>query len=514
MYRLLIVDDEAGHRSGMSALLRTLKPDYLLFEAENGGDALRLLSSVRIDLALTDIRMPKMDGLSFIERAKAARPDMRIAALSAYDRFDYAKRCVALGADDYLLKPVSPEELLECLRRMESRLEAPTPLSLDTVENHMYLFLTDDLPLRDRDEMRTLFGVSPSGFVAVTLPGGRWPSPEARQAAQFGLRAQLKTFGPAAVSVSPVDEGALVAVTACQPAAWPIARDVLTGVVQTLRNAGCPECAAGVSWTQTDFLGRLPHVYHAARTAAAMRFYEPASALIELPPQKPAFIPRLGELRTETARELSALLASGNRDDARRRLRESLNALRSPRILPSRYKETLLYLFLNLFSGLPMAKAEADAALAQADSALLECNSVDEAERTALQLLDAAADALTGRKAKDNVFEEALAWLQAHYHQDVTLSAAAARFHYNPTYFSEQFKAIVGMTFSDYLIALRMAQAAKLLRETRHYAAAVGRRVGYPNAATFTKTFKKHYGITPDQYRRNTPAEQDGAYHG
>ncbi|MDR1263465.1 MAG: response regulator [Oscillospiraceae bacterium] len=514
MYRLLIVDDEAGHRNGMSALLRTLKPDYLLFEAENGEDALRLLSSVRIDLALTDIRMPKMDGLSFIERAKIAWPDMRIAALSAYDRFDYAKRCVALGADDYLLKPVSTEELLECLRRMESRLETPAPLSLDTVENHMYLFLTDDLPLRDRDEMRTLFGAGPSGFVAVTLPGGRWPSPEARQAAQFDLRAQLKMFGPAAVSVSPVDEGALVAVATCEPATWPSARNALAGVARMLHNAGSPDCAVGVSWANMDFLDRLPHVYNAARTAAAMRFYEPTSALIELPPHQSVFILRHSELRAETARELSALLTSGNRDSAHGRLRESLNALRNSRMLPSRYKETLLYLFLNLFSGLPLAKADAHAALAQADSALLECNSVDEAERTALHLLDAAADALSGRKARDGVFGEALAWLQAHYHQDVTLSAAAAKFHYNPTYFSEQFKAIVGMTFSDYLTALRMARAAKLLRETRHYAAAVGRRVGYPNAATFTKTFKKHYGITPDQYRRNTPVEQDGAYHG
>ena len=74
MYRLLIVDDEAGHREGMIGLLRMLKPEYLVFEAESGERALQIMGTMNVDLVLTDIRMSVMDVLTFLQQAKAKQP--------------------------------------------------------------------------------------------------------------------------------------------------------------------------------------------------------------------------------------------------------------------------------------------------------------------------------------------------------------------------------------------------------------------------------------------------------
>lgn len=94
MYRLLIVDDEAGHRTGLLGLLCLLKPDYLVFEAENAQRALQMMDVMALDLVITDIRMPGMDGLAFLSLARRKQPHARFTILSAYGTFEYAKKAL------------------------------------------------------------------------------------------------------------------------------------------------------------------------------------------------------------------------------------------------------------------------------------------------------------------------------------------------------------------------------------------------------------------------------------
>jgi len=71
-----------------------------------------------------------------------------------------------------------------------------------------------------------------------------------------------------------------------------------------------------------------------------------------------------------------------------------------------------------------------------------------------------------------------------------------------PKYFSNYFKKTFGVTFVDYLSKVRLAHARELLRNTTLSIAEVGERVGYLNASTFATTFKKYYGISPSDFRK------------
>ena len=124
MLRIMVVDDEPRHRSGLISLLQSIRPDYLLFEARDGEEAMRMLRTIGTEIVITDIRMPNMDGLALIEKIARKYPAIKTVILSVYGEFDYARKALDMGAFAYILKPVSQAEVEKLLHRLEVLIES------------------------------------------------------------------------------------------------------------------------------------------------------------------------------------------------------------------------------------------------------------------------------------------------------------------------------------------------------------------------------------------------------
>ena len=125
--RILVADDEEGIRESLNLILGD---DYTLTFAMDGQDALRKLGDAVFDLALIDIKMPKLDGLEVMKRLKAEQIHVPIVVLTAYQSVELAREAVKLGALDYLPKPFERDRILQSIesalreagkRRGESR---------------------------------------------------------------------------------------------------------------------------------------------------------------------------------------------------------------------------------------------------------------------------------------------------------------------------------------------------------------------------------------------------------
>lgn len=92
--------------------------------AADGEEAVELVERYLPDLLITDIKMPVLGGLELVERIRRTNPDLRILIVSGYSEFEYARRAIELGVDDYILKPIDVEKLREILLRIRIRLEA------------------------------------------------------------------------------------------------------------------------------------------------------------------------------------------------------------------------------------------------------------------------------------------------------------------------------------------------------------------------------------------------------
>ncbi|KAA1183491.1 response regulator [Paenibacillus sp. B2(2019)] len=114
MYIVLVVDDEAIVCQGIKEFLEMSDLNISqVLTASNGYEALDYLRMESIDLVLTDIQMDGMDGIELMESILSEKPSIPVVVISAYDHFEYAQKCIRLGARDYLIKPVLLPQLIQ-----------------------------------------------------------------------------------------------------------------------------------------------------------------------------------------------------------------------------------------------------------------------------------------------------------------------------------------------------------------------------------------------------------------
>lgn len=118
MYSILVADDEKIGRKGVHFLLDQMDEDLDIIEAKNGKEALNYIQNHQLDILLTDIKMPFIDGIELIQEAIKIQPDLKMAIFSGYSDFDYAKKAMSLGVQEYILKPVNPEEFKATMQKL------------------------------------------------------------------------------------------------------------------------------------------------------------------------------------------------------------------------------------------------------------------------------------------------------------------------------------------------------------------------------------------------------------
>ena len=123
-YSVLLADDEPPVLRYLARLIgESRQPFSVAGTAETGDEALKLTGELAPDILITDIRMPRMDGLQLLAAVKARHPEITSIIVSGYQDFEYAREGLKVGAVDYLLKPVDPKELSDLLSRIRIRLD-------------------------------------------------------------------------------------------------------------------------------------------------------------------------------------------------------------------------------------------------------------------------------------------------------------------------------------------------------------------------------------------------------
>lgn len=154
MRRVLIVDDEISIRTGLAGLIGWEAEGFEIKAlAADGAQALEMCEKQVFDLVITDIKMPRMDGLALAREIAARFPYMRVLILSGYSEFPLAQDAMRSRVSGYLLKPVDPQELLDALRSVAASLPALPGLaqadsSLNKLLTYVQTHATQELSLK------------------------------------------------------------------------------------------------------------------------------------------------------------------------------------------------------------------------------------------------------------------------------------------------------------------------------------------------------------------------------
>lgn len=126
MYRVIIIEDETTVRRGIVLTIDWFSLDCIIVgEAANGEEGLELVLRLSPDIVITDVKMPRMDGVEMIQKLRQAGCRSRFIILTAYSDFKYAQSALRLGVSDYLLKPLKDGELEEAVRTLVRTVSGP-----------------------------------------------------------------------------------------------------------------------------------------------------------------------------------------------------------------------------------------------------------------------------------------------------------------------------------------------------------------------------------------------------
>ncbi len=490
---ILVADDERLVRYSLRSMLEEIDiPARSIQLAGDGGEMLEKVRAAQPDLAFVDIKMPRLDGLEAIARARALSPNTKWIILTSYSSFDFAKRAIELGAEDYLLKPVSPAELSRVVRRI-GRTSRQELLHLNH-EFEAYLTARFHSTL-SADQGAEPF-VSGAQLAAALLVFDGCLGERDLLARQLGACSLARRkLGAAAGS------------------ATRLALCTLPGGAVALVGAWRP---GGGSEEAQELVYDLFRRVHAAAASGApgpvrmtQLLSEPCRSFEELLHQL-GLLQQLAPLRvvlgTGTQLQLQAL-----RDGDRQALRLSRSLVGLSEAF--RREAYLEYLKLsdevekgwrdwNPEGGPGLRRATLgflDIALDFRPSHGLEGEAwLRELRRHGERFLRPA-----GAERPGNLAEQALQFATDNYMRNIGLAQIAFDLGITPNYLSHLFHKHTGTTFLRCVTGLRMSRARELLSDPANRVQQVARQVGYFSTRHFSRLFKRAYGVYPSEFLKS-----------
>lgn len=499
--RILVVDDEKIEREGMRFLIENAFEAQVL-EAENGKIALRILEKEKVDIVLTDIKMPFMDGLELIREARKVNPDLEMVVFSAYDEFNYAKQAMKYGVEAYLLKPVDIHEFQETMKAALENVRARN--AQNELRSEM-----------NAHKMTVLRADQGKRFVTLMLYS------EKEQGAQF-LREDLQVRKWAASAIIDARETSLLKhMDWITQQVGSVFKDwtthcffeenrccLLASTDEELPAERIAESMGRLYQRLTGQAGTEIHLFHApVVTSPEMlvdkfrQLYKMTDAsFFEAPPQMLALDEkRMGEQRRH-ARSLQT--ETGRMDYASAELVqnqvEKIFGLCSDPLWVSAI--ALKHLCVEITGRIGDEKHLPDEEIQHTNMQILRANRISELKMRMERFVQCAYDIIeeeSGRKC----IREVLRIIDQEYDQDLSLEVIANRIYMTPNYVSSLFKQAMGTGLVRYLTTFRLNKARGLLQDSSMRVQDIARRVGYANASYFCMLFRNEFGVSPTQFR-------------
>lgn len=468
--KILIADDEAPIRDWFDYVL-TQKVPGLKAQVETAAGGLEALEKMERDppdVVFADIKMPGLDGIGLIEQAKERFPRTVFVILTNHAEFTFAKRAVGLGVYDYLLKSeITAEKVAQTLADIQKSFftAAPRPAgeALERIEE-------------------------PEGV--------DWPALARRLGAGGSGRYR-------AVAVRGTDRGAALQRqlpgTPLTPVLWGECWEALLPAAAAGFSGWEPPFAAGLSAPHAGAEG-LQDALREAALALDMAFLSGRPGLYRFgDSQEP---PQLSGALHALRKRLSTEIAYGGVSAIRSDLSQFLT--RCAQAGPARVD------WVRKNSHRLLAQME-DRYLQELREIEPDARRVGKPVRSLgdfraqMEEMLAAVEERQGERDAPAI-DTAVRYIERHYGDcALSLTKLAGSVHLSPEYFCRLFKQKTGVSYSTYLTTYRLTRARELICTTDLKMAEVARQVGYENPSYFSRLYKKHMGLSPEQERRAAP---------
>jgi two-component system response regulator YesN len=513
MMKVFLVDDEIAIRENLRNSFPWEQNGFqLVGEAPDGEMALPMIRDLNPDILLTDIRMPFMDGMALCAEVKRVLPWIGVVILSGYDDFSYARQAISLGVKEYLLKPITADELGEALRRVAGQIaeeRRAQSLRREAASGNPFLrekllaslFTEEGDRFEDEQLMRQMraMGVNLAAGCYAVIDIAFPLKGEARAQAREALSALAEASGGSVFTCGQPHGARALVLGDNERDAEERAYSFAASAAHLPQLESCENLLLSIGETVTDYfdirrsMQSARHVRHAAagqgggrRIIGVGELDDETTSLNSL-----ELSPLYERLQYAPAEELDGILSDyadllGSGAEGREL---ALGYLRIAAVIAARQI---------------VADAGADPQRVLDEGLITEALRAEgiEAVRTLLAAAMACRDA-SGRGLGQTPVARARRFLSQRYSDpNLMLQDAAGEVGMSQSHFSTVFAQETGLTFTQYLTALRIGKAKELLSATAMRSSEIAFAVGYNDAHYFSYMFKKQTGMTPSEYRK------------
>ncbi|MHA6480990.1 response regulator transcription factor [Paenibacillus sp. strain BS8-2] len=529
MSRLLLVDDEPMIVGSMVANDWASIGIEAVYKAGSGMEAIAVLESAPIDIVVTDIRMPGMDGLQLCKHVQEHYPRTKCILLSGYGEFEYARKAITYGTANYLLKPVKDEELMEEVSRIKEVLEREWE-AMDAFEKARHT-LRNHLPALRTNLLNDL------------LSGMRLPSAlltERMNDYMLNFRIGERT----SMLLVRIDESerAIGDPMLHEYAVRNIAGELLERefdvwmskdangylcfLLQDNREALEADAGKRAELAAAELVDKVRSYLRGAVTVLVGeprvfplelvdQYRKALNEFRKIPRSEQGAVMLEGESRQQS-RSLDSLYAppgfqqlfeAGRWADARAKMASLETEIREKKLDTEEHVNEVVYALMNAFlytahlqgkTVMELTGFEAD--IATEPGVFTRLDTVMEWADLALRSLESA----NVREFKDNksaLIAKIHRFIEGRIADDVSLQAIADHVDLHPAYLSSLYKQETKENISDFIMRYRMEKASVLLRTTDIRIYELSGQLGFQNPPYFSKLFKYYYGVTPQMYR-------------
>ncbi|MCX8128673.1 MAG: response regulator [Clostridia bacterium] len=530
MINVLIIDDMQWIRDAIKGMLSDYPGEInIIGSVSDGEEALEIINTDKPHLVITDINMPRMDGLEFARRLKEIHSQIKVILVSGYNEFEYAKKAIQLRVDDYILKPIDKSVLHKAISKAVSEIEQEKKQQLETKdlvyklktadqflkENEIYKVIESDQEISNKF-IEKYFESARQNYIVLDIKiHGFYSVVDQRysgdiNAAKFSIKNIVENleqqFYYFFFSFQKEDECILIRF-------GNKVMDIKQEMVYAnklkiiLEQYTCMKMSIGLSSIGTD-IKELKVQYDEASYALRHRLLGGESTcycysdLINRVSMK--------ELLSKDDEKLIYFYTKNNENLKTKEVIEKIfeKIRKNPNM--SFYSLQNLYTALILLFNRIVADSSTDYAdygglrLINAHS-LDEFDNLSDIKEEVGRAFETLAIGITQKKSdsKVNIVEMIKDYLNKYYSEDILLEEISRIYFMNPCYLSQLFKNETGQTFSQYLTRLRMEKARNILVKGNAKICDVSAQVGYNSVSHFIQSFKKIYGITPEQLRKS-----------
>jgi two-component system response regulator YesN len=518
MYKLFLVEDEIVTREGIRDAVDWGEAGFeFAGDAPDGEAALPLILEARPDIVITDIKMPFMDGLELTGILREQMPELKVLILSGHDEFEFAKKAIPLEVSDYLLKPITREELLTALHNVARQLDrerqeqahlhdllAKLQSQQELLQEKLLLRLvTGGIDATDAVEQsqRLHVNIVAAGYLVMLLHFEVSGGP----AADYTRYHDLRLAAVSAVNKNPdvlwfykdLDELILIIKGGPHSPLAEEAQFLSRLITDTLSTDSDCVVHIGIG-SRCERLTSLPESYAAAQQVLARggssTFEAGKTPLTDFPLLSRESIERF--LHVETSGEFDAFF-----DQTIVPLRDAIENSQVYR------NYVFTHVVFTCGSFIKQMGGNAFHVLKDLDYLEDRLSDLDGFSDFKTRLMDVVVAALDFRDAQvvnlhSSLVWEAKAFLRDNFHNpDISLQMVADHIGMSASHFSRVFSQEEGQTYVEYLTALRIERAEELLCTTNLRAYQIAENVGYNDPHYFSAVFKRITDFTPSEYR-------------